>query len=140
MIIYILVNTGHIIFLGDICINIKIVTKEWANENSWTFGSCSSNDTYQNYATVTEQCCQPAGQYELVCKCSYGDGWHGGYLEINGQRYCEEFKDGKEKKETATIPERKSPFCIIFCSFNIVLFNIMWLLYKCFTRLQLTCN
>ena len=28
---------------------------------------------------------------ELTCDCSWGDGWHGGYLEINGQRYFDSF-------------------------------------------------
>ena len=47
-----------------------------------------------------EECCQPAGRYTLTCKCSYGDGWHGGYLEINGTNYCEDFKHGYSKLVT----------------------------------------
>ena len=57
---------------------------------------------YGDQQTITENCCQPRGDYELVCKCAYGDGWHGGYLEIGGNKYCEQFSSGTEKKETAT--------------------------------------
>ena len=86
----------------EICIDINVVTESWGNENSWTFGACESKQEYGNDETFTEECCQPRGDYELVCKCSYGDGWHGGYLEISGKKYCERFTSGKEKKETAT--------------------------------------
>ena len=34
------------------------------------------------------------GDYELICKDSYGDGWNGGYITINGKRYC-----GKDKHD-----------------------------------------
>ena len=34
---------------------------------------------------------------------SYGDGWHGGYLEINGQKYCEDFTTGSEKQADLTV-------------------------------------
>merc|ERR1712226_506090 len=54
----------------------------------------------------TEQCCQPAGSYDLVCKDSYGDGWHGGYLLIEGKKYCKRFKNGHEKTEEGTWKEK----------------------------------
>jgi hypothetical protein len=85
------------------CIDINVVTKRWGYENSWTFGACSSTQKYPNSATTKEQCCQPAGEYELVCKCSCGDGWHRGYLEIDGQKYCKKFRNGYEKTESATM-------------------------------------
>ena len=83
--------------------DITVVTNSYGNENSWTFGACSSTQAYGSNDIFTEQCCQPTGDYELVCKCSYGDGWHGGYLEIDGNKYCEQFTSGKEKIETATM-------------------------------------
>jgi hypothetical protein len=86
-----------------ICTDIKVVTTSWGHENSWTFGACSSTQDYQDETTTNEQCCQPAGDYELICKDSFGDGWHGGYLKINGQEYCKEFDTGDEKKENATM-------------------------------------
>ena len=83
--------------------DIKIVTKRWGSENSWTFGSCSSAQAYNNRETYTEQCCQEAGDYELVCKDSYGDGWHTGYLEIGGTKYCDTFQSGHEQTHEVTM-------------------------------------
>ena len=34
----------------------------------------------------------------LDCKCSFGDGWHGGYVEINEVKYCDDFTRGHEKQ------------------------------------------
>ena len=34
------------------------------------------------------------GAYVVTCKDSYGDGWHGSYLAVNGQKYCEYFNSG----------------------------------------------
>ena len=78
------------------CQNIKIVTKAWGNEVSWTFGSCQgpSGGSYSNYDEHDVQCCLAGGSYTLNCKDSYGDGWHGGYIEIGGTRYCETFLAG----------------------------------------------
>ena len=81
----------------------------YGSENSWTFGACSNTQEYQDEVTTNEQCCQTAGDYELVCKDSFGDGWHGGYLEINGQEYCKQFKSGDEKKEMATMANGNHP-------------------------------
>ena len=66
--------------------------------------------------STRERCCQPEGDYELVCKCSYGDGWHGGYLEISGQKYCTQFMDGNETTETATMGISDSECKIILAS------------------------
>jgi len=83
---------------SNVCTDIKVVTKAWGNENSWTFGSCSSDGTtYGDDQEYTVQCCQPAGSYSLACKCSYGDGWHGGYIQIGNDKYCEDFTAGQEK-------------------------------------------
>jgi len=83
----------------DVCTNIKIVTQNWGNENSWTFGSCSSAQTYGNNQEYTVECCQPAGSYNLTCLCSFGDGWHGGYMQIgdSDEKYCEDFESGDSK-------------------------------------------
>ena len=32
----------------------------------------------------------------MTCTDSYGDGWHGGYLEISGNQYCSQFSTGTE--------------------------------------------
>ena len=35
-----------------------------------------------------------------ICKDRFGDGWHGGFIEIDGIKYCEDFKDGSSKPVT----------------------------------------
>jgi hypothetical protein len=80
------------------------VTQTYGNENSWSFGSCNSTQEYSSGSTTTEECCQPAGSYELVCTDTWGDGWHGGYLEIGGVSYCENFSEGHEETHIVTMP------------------------------------
>ena len=89
----------------------------FSHEISWTFGACSSAQRYYYNTTTNVQCCQLAGNYELVCKDSNGDGWEGGYLEINGQEYCKEFNMGNEKKENATMANGNRNFCLHFPCF-----------------------
>ena len=76
------------------CKNVKVVTKSYGWENTWALGACESKETYQSNKEMTQECCQAPGTYELECKDSHGDGWHGGYLEIQGKKYCEDFRGG----------------------------------------------
>ena len=48
--------------------------------------------------TFVQECCLPNQRNDYVIKCSdfHNDGWHGGYLEINGKKYCENFDQGFE--------------------------------------------
>ena len=97
---------NSIFFIAEyVCTDIKIVTKKWGSENSWTFGSCSSAQTYGSRQVYTEECCQLSGDYQLVCKDSYGDGWHGGYIQIGGtgKKYCKRFRNGHEETTEATM-------------------------------------
>ena len=58
-------------------------------------GTCrNQNSPYDSQMNYSEECCLTPGVYSLECKCSYGDGWHGGYLEIDGVKYCDDFTDG----------------------------------------------
>ena len=45
-----------------------------------------------------------------------GNGWHGGYIEIDGQRYCEEFKEGDLQIETVSLPELQAPASLENCA------------------------
>merc|ERR1719329_2052497 len=45
----------------------------------------------------------------ILCKDSYGDGWHGGFLQVsvNGgpaMRFCADFRSGKSQVETLPMP------------------------------------
>ena len=76
----------------EVCSVLKIQTQNYGEENSYKLGSCTNKqEKYGRYTTNFEKCCQPAGTYTLECIDSYGDGWHGGYIEINGTKYCEDF-------------------------------------------------
>ena len=44
----------------------------------------------------TTSCALYPGEYTLVCADSYGDGWNGAHLTIQGVRYCDNFYDGNE--------------------------------------------
>jgi len=85
------------------------VTKGFGHHNSWTFGNCKSDQAYKWYSTYIAKCCQPEGAYELACKDSAGDGWNGGYIEIEGNieggytKYCENFRAGKFQNHNVTM-------------------------------------
>ena len=80
------------------CLEIKITTKNNANLIRWTLGNCSNHYGHYNHSLGNEfrnyhqRCCLPPGQYTLTCQNdNYPDGWHGDYIEIQGQRYSEDF-------------------------------------------------
>jgi len=85
---------------NDECKTIKVVTKSWGEENYYKIGSCETKaKDFGRYDERYRECCLPAGTHTLECLDSYGDGWHGGYLEIDGERYCEDFTERLYKKE-----------------------------------------
>jgi len=98
------------------CHKLKLRTKSWGQEISWKFGSCQSPKgygqniygKYANYRVYTINCCQPAGTYELDCKDRYGDGWHGGSIEIGGKQYCKDFIRGYSKKQRVQHSKRSA--------------------------------
>ena len=91
-----------------VCTPIKVVTRSYGKHNSWTFGDCRSSQVYESNLFYTEKCCQKPGSYPISCKDSAKDGWHGGYLEIEGTKYCTDFMDGLVKTEEATMGKNKN--------------------------------
>jgi hypothetical protein len=62
--------------------------------------------------------CPLSGDITVKCLDSYGDGWHGGFLEIEAQdgeasypamTFCADFSDGNSQVET--LPERRGHSC-----------------------------
>ena len=43
---------------------------------------------------------QDETEFIVTCKDEWGDGWHGGFLEINGNTYCGDFVSGSEYQKT----------------------------------------
>ena len=76
----------------------------------------------------TEKCCLAPGTYTLDCKCSYGDGWHEGYLEIDGVKYCNDFSEGYSKTVEVTIVQGKVPISNLKSGFLRV--TIRFILHK----------
>ena len=86
------------------CFNITVTTttKRYGGENSWSLGHCYGGG-YGSNMEYNEQCCLPSVEYTLTCRDNYGDGWHGGFIEILSQRYCEDFVTGAEANHTINI-------------------------------------
>ena len=87
------------------CFDVKLITKTYAYENSWTLGTCQSKGGYANNNEYVEKCCLSPGSYILECKDSHGDGWHMGYIELDGSKYCESFTDGKKEINEITFED-----------------------------------
>ena len=86
------------------CFNVTITTRKWGHENSWTLGTCASDDLgYQKNQVYTEECCLAAGKHTLTCDDTYKDGWHGGFIAIQGEEYCKDFFDGHVQKQDIEI-------------------------------------
>ena len=74
---------------------MKLTITTQGPQVSWNFGTCSSIWAYDDVAqTHTEICCLDPGEHTLVCKAYNGGGWDGGFIEINGKRYCDDFRAG----------------------------------------------
>ena len=91
------------------CFDIRLTTKFHGDQISWSVGSCMSSQLYSDDKVFTQECCLGGrellfdGNYKIICMDSGGDGWHGGYLEINGQQYCKDFNGSFEQDANLTI-------------------------------------
>jgi len=81
--------------------SVTMHTRRWGNEISWRIeNSGCSGGAIRDHTSQTYDCCLPEGNFQVVCMDTWGDGWHGGYLEIDGRNYCQSFGTGHEKRET----------------------------------------
>ena len=79
-------------------------SKKFGKENSWSLGTCSNKSPHVSHTTAEATCCLTPGNYTLECKDTFGDGWHGGYVTIEGAKFCEGFNKGKVEYHDITIP------------------------------------
>ena len=88
---------------------VSLTTSSYGSEISWTLLNektcttvCSSQPpgSYPSHSPITPETCNlevydsnsaTPTTYKLHCKDTFGDGWNGGYLEIQGQIYCRDF-------------------------------------------------
>ena len=85
--------------MGLPCFEVTLTTKSYGSEISWSLGACSSNSSHGNNQEYTQQCCLEPGHYSLECKDSYGDGWTGGYIVVDGIKHCETFSSSVQTIE-----------------------------------------
>jgi len=98
------VSSAHVVRGSGECFNVTITTKLYGHENAWSLGTCVSDDgRYRENNVYTEECCLDAGKYTLNCDDTYKDGWHGGFIEIQGTQYCEDFTEGHQQSQDIDI-------------------------------------
>ena len=88
-----------------ICFKINTRTTDWGHEVRWSIRGPTTNFTceshfaaYDNYNSYFQRCCLPTVEngFIITCKDTYGDGWHGATLLIDGNSYCGSFDEGSE--------------------------------------------
>ena len=78
------------------CFDIYFKTEHGANTTGWTLGPCSSSNNYSDHKQYIQRCCVLPQQHILTCyNTKKSEGWKGGYVEIRGHRYCNDFMDYK---------------------------------------------
>ena len=77
----------------QVCVEVKITTGNNGNETSWRLegssrNGCSNNGTYRSYSQSKETCCLKKSSATLRCADSGHNGFEGGYISINGRKFC----------------------------------------------------
>ena len=99
-------------------VSVSLITKGNGRQNSWSLGNCSSNQMFESHMTQTTSCCLTAGNYTLKCMDSGGDGWSGGFITVQGKKYCEHFDTGNEVSEEVFVNGMQIPNFVWFVSAN----------------------
>ena len=87
----------------DICFNVTVNTFSYGNETKWSIGNCKG-EGYQDNDRYIEQCCLHPGYHVLICEDTFGDGWHGGFIHLNDEIYCEDFRNGHKHLTQVNVP------------------------------------
>ena len=67
-----------------ICASLEVGSYDWHRVHPAEDCVIAPND--RRHSSITK--------YKLICEDSYGDGWHGGHLIIQGTSYCHDFTTG----------------------------------------------
>jgi len=96
--------------------SVFLYTFAYGNEVTWDLAGvsgCDSGNLYFGDNGFYEfECCIPDGSFTLNCQDSYHDGWHNGYLEIEGHKFCDDFQNGHTMTETVTFPLEPITGCV----------------------------
>merc|ERR1712154_51168 len=94
---------------------VKLYTLLYANEIEWDLlgvSGCSSfRQEYENDSVYELECCIPDETFTLKCMNSIGDGFHRGYLEIEGNKFCQDHF-GFEKSVEISFPLEQPKGCV----------------------------
>ena len=106
-------------FPDDVCFDVELTTKHHGIDISWSLGDrCSSSQEYGNNNVYTKKCCLKLGDYVLSCDDSHGDGWQGGFIQIQGKKYCDDSSRWSRLNKKVTIAETEGSGTQIILSFN----------------------
>ena len=72
--------------------DIYVSTRYEAHQIKWSFGTCKSPSSYEDYKQYFQRCCLPPGPHILTCtNIEKPEGWKNSFIEINGRRFCDDF-------------------------------------------------
>ena len=88
------IGSKNVSFLVSlVCIDVKFDAVDI--KVNWKIGSCYSGSFDTNYygeKSNTKRCCLSPGEYTLICNSETPYNWRQNSLEIQGRRYCNDFK------------------------------------------------
>ena len=86
------------------CMSVKLRKSDLINQEffdrKWKLGSCDGPNTFPSLWTIPkeadliyfEKCCLATGIYTLLCSNDLGPfGWGNSFIEVLGERYCDDF-------------------------------------------------
>ena len=82
---------------------VTMTTKSWGSEIRYEIYDNSGSKIceggpFPNYKNDIHTSCEVQGSgMQLKCIDTYGDGWHGGFITIGGEKFCEDFRRGHLK-------------------------------------------
>ena len=86
------------------CVDVEVRKFRHGTENSWTLGTCKSAQVYTySFNYYKEECCLVAGQHQLTCHDSAGNGWNGEFIRVDGKMYCKDFTTGYQQSHKIDI-------------------------------------
>ena len=104
---------------------------------SWRFtrtdGYECKHGPFGGSGVETRWCLLQPGSFTIHCDDSYGDGWHGGFIEILGNNYCTGFSNGYYDSggpieiTWASGPGYHGMYCNVYCKLIYFLLTIILL-------------
>ena len=88
---------------------VRIGARDWESDNrfsrKWELGSCFGLQEYDYLKTMfVERCCLPSGDHTLICHNKKDSkGWGDSSIEIQGQRYCDDFIGWKAMRKISVV-------------------------------------